>query len=330
MRLSRRYMELVEDIARETEKVVSQAGFKHARIETPKNTAYRSIDILAWSIEDKSKRLFIKVALDTSTITSQEYNDLCGAARMTGAKPLLVSEYDRRIDLQDDVVYKKSSVPLVNVRTLKPLLKESSDLYIISVKGDFYVRINGLKLRIEREKRGLSLGELARILGVSRKAVYEYERNTFDASIECGEKLIELFGEEITRPYSIFKDEELKTVKMHSPDNKIEEKVINVMESSGGEVYHAKRAFADLFIKARNTRMIIGVEHKRALATIEEKMEELEKLREFNDLLKVIVVDESRKKRELSSSSNVIIVSKDEVNVLRKLANERGIEGGNE
>ncbi len=311
MRLSRRYIELVEDIAREAEKALSQIGFKHARIETPRKTESRSIDMLAWNPKDERRRVFIKVTLDTNALSSQEYSDLAGASKLTGAKPVVVSEYDRKIDMQDDVIYKRSSIPSVNVKTLKSLLTESKDLYIIARKGDFYVRINGEKLRREREKLGMSLGELAELLGVTRKAVYEYERNTFDVSIECAEKLIELFGEEITRPYSVFSDEEYKEVRVQAADNKVEERVMQLIRKSGGEVYHAKRTFADLFVRKGSMKMIVGIEHKRSAATIEEKAMELEKLTELRDFKKILIVNKE-KKRDFEDRKEIVVLTEEE------------------
>ena len=292
--------EIAEDIAYEVERLLKKLGFEHARIETPKPNMERSIDILAWRSEGIEKKIHLKITVDADNLSYPEINDLSGFSKTIDSIPIVVSEYDKKIDMNDEVVYEKNNIPVVNVNTLEPLLKESDNLYILSKKGDYYVRIDGSKLRNKREEKGMSLGELADLLRVSRKTIYEYERNKFDVNIEAAEKLIDLFGEDITRPYRIFRDNILDqlTYRQSEVDNKLEETIISFLQKENNHVFHAKKTFVDLLVKQckeSDKKIMIGIEHKRSSTTLEEKIEEMSKITGIKDLKKFVVMGKTGK-----------------------------------
>ena len=152
---SEKHKEIVEDIVGSVERILSSQGYTHARIRTPKDVSGRSIDILAWRGGGKRK-IHLKITLDTDDVKRQEALDLIGVSKTIDSKPIIVSEYEKRFDLQDEVIYEKNNVPTVNISTLGKLLDNCRELYIISKKGDYYVRINGDALRRLRKETGMS------------------------------------------------------------------------------------------------------------------------------------------------------------------------------
>ncbi len=317
-----RYKELTDDILKSVEKALNSRGYRHARIEIPRENDERSIDILAWK-ENEDKKVHLKITLDTKDLKRQETLDLIGISATMESRPIIVSEFDRKVDLQDEVIYEKNSVPAVNISTLKKLLDGSRDLYILAKKGDFYVRINGEALRRMREKAGLSLGEVAEMLGVTRKTVYEYERSSFDINIDNAYELIKWFGEDITKPYELFKEDIGGRKIVPPPDNRVEREIIKLFEAKGMDYYHAKRTFVDLLAKLKERKVLVTVEHKRGTADILEKAEELSKLKSMKNTLKVIVAPKTKKRDAERICDEAFIISEDELAILRKLLEEK-------
>ncbi len=319
-KIGERYKGIIEDIVDSVEKTLKKEGYVHARIETPKDTDSRSIDILAWSPQDEKKKIHLKITLDTEAVNRQEIIDLLGVSRTTGSKPIVVSEYEKRIDLQDEVIYEKSNVPAVNVTTLKKLLDESRDLYIISRRGDFFIRVDGRLMRKLREEKGLSLGEIAEQLGVTRKAVYEYERNAFDVSINYADKLLDIYGEEITRPYKLFSESScIKTKLDVPPDNKLEQRLIEILKNASIDHYHARKAFVDILATIGTKKLFMGVEHKKSGADVLDKAEELSKIKGLKDIIKIIIASKEKRKDIESISDEIIVVDENELRKILEL-----------
>ncbi|MEM3279519.1 MAG: helix-turn-helix domain-containing protein, partial [Fervidicoccaceae archaeon] len=166
---------LLRDIFEEVHNELKKSNFRYVKIERPERSDKRSIDIIAWSQNDNKKRIHLKITVDSAQISGDELRDLKAMSRASSSKPLIIGEFERKIDLHDEVIYMKDDVPVINPTTLSRLLEKSKDLYIISRRGEFVVKIKGEKLRKKREELGYSLGEVAERLGVSRKAIYEYE-----------------------------------------------------------------------------------------------------------------------------------------------------------
>lgn len=74
---------------------------------------------------------------------------------------------------------------------------------VYATRGGFYVHLDGDRIRKEREKWSFSLGALAESLGVSRRSIYEYERNGMDSTLETALRLEELFSTSMTIPFDI-------------------------------------------------------------------------------------------------------------------------------
>jgi len=291
---------LLDDIYEEVHSEIKKTDFKYVNIEKPDNVEKRSIDIIAWSRGDKRKRIHMKITIDSQLITTDELKDLKGMSRASGSKPLIISEFEKKVDLHDEVIYMKDDVPVINPAMLSRLLNESKDLYIISKRGEFIVRISGKKMREKREGLGYSLGEVAERLGVSRKAVYEYERNSFGVRIDYAESLFELFGEDIADPFNIFSHEtSLKGPSSKKAESRIEKKIYEALNRTGADLYTMKRTFFDLAAKIGERGVLIGYESSSSPLTLEEKREELAKISELKDLKKIIIVKESHY-RELS------------------------------
>ncbi|MEM1509069.1 MAG: helix-turn-helix domain-containing protein [Thermofilaceae archaeon] len=113
--------------------------------------------------------------------------------------PLIICDEE----VVDDSLVAYRGVPAVNFKTFKKILKGEELPFIYFDKGGIYVKLHGNLIRTKREEKGMSLGELAYQIGVSRRMVYEYEVGRADATLDVALKLIKVLGDEILERLSL-------------------------------------------------------------------------------------------------------------------------------
>ncbi len=119
--------------------------------------------------------------------------------RFLEARPLLVGLRSGTGELEPGVVYARYEIPILHPDTLTDYLLEGQRPMVFAAPGGFYVRLNGSELRSSREAHGISLGTLAQVAGVSRRAIQMYEQG-MNASIDAAMRLEEFLGAELIRP----------------------------------------------------------------------------------------------------------------------------------
>lgn len=173
-------------------------GFKVGYVKYP-TYERRSLDIVA---RRSNEKYIMKVSFEIDCVSSKELAELAALSKIFDAAGIVVSKKTRKKELKDYVVYERYNVPAMTPETLRELV-DSGEVYVYAGRGGYYVKINGKKLREKREEKEMSLGDLAQLLGVSRKAVYEYERKGMNLSFSTALKLIEIFGEDILLPVDV-------------------------------------------------------------------------------------------------------------------------------
>ncbi|OYT60647.1 MAG: hypothetical protein B6U75_01125 [Desulfurococcales archaeon ex4484_217_1] len=189
-----RNQELVEEVI----DTLRSRGFKVGFVEYP-TYERRSLDVVA---RRSNEKFVMKVSFEIDNVGSKELSELAALSRIFDAAGIIVSKKTRKKELKDYVVYERYKVPAMTPETLREFI-DSGEVYVYAGRGGYYVRVNGEKLRRKREERDMSLGDLAQLLGVSRKAVYEYERRSMSLSFTTALRLIEIFGEDIVIPINI-------------------------------------------------------------------------------------------------------------------------------
>jgi len=297
----------------EVHKEMKRSNFKYVRIERPENANRRSIDIIAWSQDDSKKRIHIKITLDTTQVTKDELEDLKAMSKATGSKPIIISEFERKIDLHDEVIYMKGDVPAINPSTLSRLLEKSKDLYIVSKRGEFIVMISGERMKKKREELGYSLGEIAERLGVSRKAVYEYERNSFGVKIDSAEELLDILGEDIAEPFDIFSHEASAEPSLLQPTCKTELEVQKALRGLSADVYSMRKTFFDMAIRIKGRGILIGYERPSSSLKLSEKAEEFAKISELKDLKKIIIIKGNNLELSSDTQADLDLLTEDQI-----------------
>ncbi|MCE4609082.1 MAG: helix-turn-helix domain-containing protein [Desulfurococcales archaeon] len=274
--------------------------YKHAEqlvvLEYPKSIERRSVDLVVKF--RNGKKLLVKVAYDADSLPRSEIQELHNLSSVLEVPAIIVSVYRSDTPLIDGVAYERGGVRIVTPETLNNILSGKEQIYIYEGKDCFKLSIDGRKLKEKRLEKNMSLGDLALLVGVSRRAIYEYEKGNMEPSIEKGEKLIKVLGEDIVKPVNIF-----KPVRRHPRtsslmfDTETEQKIANALLSKGYSIAHAKRTVVDLTArKGSEDKITVLVEHPRESShRIIEKIYYLNRMADTVDVEERYVIVEKKK-----------------------------------
>ncbi len=147
--------------------------------------------------------LLLKVLKNIDALDAEEAGRLLELGRLFPATVLILGQASGASELEPGVVYTRYGVPIVNEETLREYLEEGVPPFLYASPGGTFARISGEKLRELRTGRGLSLGTLASIAGVSRRAIQLYEEGA-GAEIDVIERIETFLGEPIVSPILLF------------------------------------------------------------------------------------------------------------------------------
>ncbi len=119
--------------------------------------------------------LLIKALKNIDALDAQEATRLRELGQLFPAIVLVLGQRSGVADLEEGVVYTRYGVPIVQEATLRDYLEKAVPPFLYASPGGIFARLDGVRLRALRLERGLSLGALATIAGVSRRAVQLYE-----------------------------------------------------------------------------------------------------------------------------------------------------------
>lgn len=216
-----------EELAEHAVKELARAGARAVLVND--KYSYTIVANVADTEIGQVGSIAIKVSYDSSGISNSHVKDLMVIYKVFKATPLLISETKGDRELQDGVMYSYGGIPQITLGTLRDLV-HGKQIMFRSEGGVIKARIKGDLLRKRRLMYGLSLGDLAEVLSVSRKAVYEYERGLIDVSAEKAQILIELFGEDIV---------DYAELKVDNPSNAIKDREVRINGLLNEDVYES-------------------------------------------------------------------------------------------
>ncbi|MFX1509722.1 MAG: helix-turn-helix domain-containing protein [Promethearchaeota archaeon] len=155
-------------------------------------------------IDEGDVRIAVKASITIDNVEShirEELMKICSILRCT---PLIVGERTRKRPLQDGVVHLRGSIPAISLETFRRMLEEKVYPFLLAKKGGIYVIMDGEKLKIAREALNLSRGDIADEMGLSRRAIYEYERGSISPKVDIALRLEELLNTSLIEPMNLF------------------------------------------------------------------------------------------------------------------------------
>ena len=149
------------------------------------------------------KTILVKVSSDVDTFSANNSRELKVIAGHVSATPLIVSQQTHGKPLEDDTVYSRNSVFVVTEKTIKNIAVQTANPLVYAGPGGYSVEIDGELVEKRRKELGLSIGQLANMVGVSRRTLYGYEKGMAKASVKSAYKLAETLGIPVAKPIKI-------------------------------------------------------------------------------------------------------------------------------
>jgi len=242
----------------EAEALLKDAGFAVSK------TCWSRPSCFDFAARKNRNLLIVKIQPDADNLSVTDSTDLKNISSSFEATSLLISENTREKPLEDDTVYSRYAISAVTLKTLENMLVQRTHPLIRAGPGGYYVKIDGTSIRRKRQELELSVGQMAKLIGVSRRTLYGYERGMAKASVSVAYNLIHALGTPVAKPMNIFERSKAKhectflsTARRVLTENKFLMRIFNKAERC--KVIIVKKAPFDFVITATEERMkIIG------------------------------------------------------------------------
>jgi len=241
-------------------KILRKAGFAVTDLV---ETKPRCFDIVA---RKGNTILLLKVLYNIDSLKPEMAEEMKVVAKLLKASPIVVGEKFKFDYLERGVVYNRHGLPVINTATFYDFIVEGIAPMVYSAPGGYYVKLDNEKIREMREKLGISLGEMAKLLGVSRRTVKKYEEG-IDTTVETALKIEEILGTYVIKAIDILnfvKDDVVKEEKEPTFSGE-EAEIIEQLKVIGIKVYPIKHAPFDVVSKADDEKILTGVKQVREI-----------------------------------------------------------------
>ena len=148
--------------------------------------------------------ILVKVQSDIDNLSLGDSLELKAISESVSAASLLVGERTREKPLEDDTVYSRYAISAVTPKTFESIIVGKVYPLIHAGPGGYYVEIHSEAIKKRRQELGLSVGEMAEMIGISRRTLYGYERGMAKASVAAAYNLIYILGFPVAKPINVF------------------------------------------------------------------------------------------------------------------------------
>jgi len=197
----------------------------------------------------KRQTILIKILQNIDALSEEQARNLRIIAESVEGSALLVGEQTRVEKLKEGVVYERYEIPTVNFATFERLITEGVMPSIYRDKGGLYVRIDSEALKEARGKSGLTQRELAEMVGVNKKAIYEHEQNSLRMALRIAEKLEDTLGKKLVKEIDLIR--KIVAPEPGGPKDVLEKDVGGKLRRIGFEVKYVGAAPFDILAKEK-------------------------------------------------------------------------------
>ncbi len=205
----------------------------------------------------KDQFAFVKVYPFIGNVNKKDADELLTLAEIFSGTPLFVCEKTRIKPLEDDTVYSRYGVGAVTHSTLEDVLLRGIEPLIEAGPGGYYVKLDGEAIRNRRLERGLSIGKMAEVLGVSRRTLYGYERGLAKASVSTAYKIDQVLGIPVVKPVDISRRCFFNAAKRIIGESRFVRFIIRKLLHLNFAVFQLRRAPFDFVAKAPKDKTIL-------------------------------------------------------------------------
>jgi len=287
-------------------KILDKAGYVVTDLA---ETKPRCFDIVA---RKGDTVLFLKILYNVDSFKSEMAKEMKVISKVLNASPVVVGERYKTDYLERGVVYTRYGIPVINTATFYDMVVENEMPLIYSAPGGYYVKLDSEKLRKARESLGMSAGELASLLGVSRRTIAMYEEG-LDTNVENAIKLEEILGESLVREIDVLnfvENEEIEEPKDIAYGEK-ESEIIDRLRYIGVDLIPVKHAPFDVISKPDERPILTGLKQVRE---IEKRISLMGKISRIISTMAAYIVERKVK----IDNEDVVIVMKEELSCVSK------------
>ncbi|GAA5419299.1 hypothetical protein Stok01_01257 [Sulfurisphaera tokodaii] len=275
-----RKMVTIDEVA----EILSKRSLEYSMINYP-DKKEKSIDIIA---VNRNKKMIVKILGNKKS--SKIKSDLKNIARIGLGIPVIIED-----STEQEIINDRGNILGMNVETFERIL-DGEKVFLYKTRGGIFVKINSKELKKKREEMGLSLGEVAQALGVSRISIYDYEREDSYVSIDIAEKLVELFGDDILGDVlSGFKVDE-KDINLETQTASLSDKIMLNLNEKGYKVVKMNFTAVDIIASKNDKKLLFSVEADNVSKSLR-KFNEAKKITSKIKASLIVVVKESKNKK---------------------------------
>jgi putative transcriptional regulator len=187
----------------------------------------------------RDQTMLIKSLTNVDSLDANQAINLRAASHFVSASPFVVSLHTNRQLLRDSMIYNRFELPVVTPGTFEDILED--DAYVVkAAKGRHSVEINADALRAKRYELKFTLEELATLIGLSKKALYEIESKRTNPTEKTATKLEKLLKVRLRNAYAPQPASHVES--KIEPSNPLQKKVSGELDRLGIEntpVQHA-------------------------------------------------------------------------------------------
>ena len=306
-----------DDLIARVLEILKEAGFIVSR-----RCEARSFDLAARRSE---LTVLAKIMRNIDGMSEEVAKSINRAAFCLLASPLVVGERTGASLLEDDVVYHRYGIPALNTHTLYDYFVEGAQPYVYSATRGLYVTIDGDAMRRAREKKELSLGDIASELGVSRRSVSKYEEG-MSTNIEIALKLEEILDTMLIKPLEVLHtpcevpSRDILKGGVEEASSGLEKDILGMLEEIGFEILPMAHApfsavsFPESLSKARSESMKILTGISRYTERLIKRARIVSSVSQVTGTKSVFVVNGNIKQVQID---NTVLFEKEELKRIR-------------
>ncbi len=176
----------------------------------------------------KDNICLLKILDNVDSIQETQANNLKMLSHNMSAFTAIVGTHTRREILENDVIYERYGISTMTSSTFSNVLDDKIP-NVYRTRGGFFNKIDSGKLRKARTLDGLTQKQLAEKTGVSKKFVYEHEKNTMLSENNIVVRLEKLLGSSIIDNIDI----ETGSYEENEPTTLFEKEVCKILKNMG-------------------------------------------------------------------------------------------------
>ncbi|MCS7098636.1 MAG: helix-turn-helix domain-containing protein [Candidatus Methanomethyliaceae archaeon] len=297
----------IANILSEISSILNRAGF----------TVYTVLSDYCVQVVAKKNdtRLLLRAVINVDNEKKEVAENLGSLAAVFSATPLIISNRYQIGSIEDGIIHERFNINVINLNTFKDSVLYGRYPIAYAKRGGMYFKINGQKLRKLRMERRLSLGELAAMLGVSRKTIYEYENSDMGATLRTALRMREIFDEDVTMEINIFDLKHDVEIIDKSPSGNIAKQLHNKLKKIGCKTIGLNSAPIDVHAKDLEVSFLTdeGLDNEALNIKIEDAV----------NIGKILEIDPVLVTKRGGGNFNITAISIDEV---KKIESKRELE----